>query len=172
MDSCLVAAETATRLRQSAQAVRLLAAATALLEEFGTHVLVDWQPEIEIDAKVAVLRAELGDAACAAAWSAGRALSLDEAVAEADRVFAAAEQAPASETAPPPVLDAAARSGLSPRELEVVRLLAAGRSNREIADALYISHGTATTHVRNVLGKLGLGSRTAVAAWAIRHGLG
>jgi len=55
--------------------------------------------------------------------------------------------------------------------LEVVRLIADGRSNQEIADALFISHRTATTHVRNILNKLGLDSRTAVAAWAIRQGL-
>ena len=75
--------------------------------------------------------------------------------------------------APEPVgADApAAPPGLSPRELEVVRLLAEGRSNQEIADALFISHRTATTHVANILTKLGLESRTAVAAYAIRHGL-
>jgi len=60
---------------------------------------------------------------------------------------------------------------LTPREAEVVRLLAAGRSNRDIAAALFVSQSTAVSHVRNILAKLGLGSRTAVAAWAIRHGL-
>ncbi len=79
----------------------------------------------------------------------------------------AADAAP--EPGPPP--DAAPAHGLSPCELEVVRLLAEGRSNREIAEALFVSHGTATTHVRNILGKLGLDSRTAAATWAIRHGL-
>jgi NarL family two-component system response regulator LiaR len=73
-----------------------------------------------------------------------------------------------------PALDAkdpATRAGLSPRELDVVRLIAQGRSNQEIADALYVSHGTVRTHVQHVLNKLGLDSRTAVAAWAIRHDL-
>ena len=60
---------------------------------------------------------------------------------------------------------------LSPREREVLLLLAQGQTNQEIADALFISHRTSTTHVRNILNKLGLDSRTAVAAWAIRHGL-
>ena len=55
--------------------------------------------------------------------------------------------------------------------MDVVRLLAAGKSNREIADALYIGHSTAITHVRHVLRKLDLDSRAAVAAWAVRHGL-
>jgi DNA-binding CsgD family transcriptional regulator len=74
----------------------------------------------------------------------------------------------AGETAP---AERVAAHGLSPRELEVVRLIAAGRSNQEIADALFIGRRTATTHVQNVLNKLGLDSRTAVAAWAIRQGL-
>jgi DNA-binding NarL/FixJ family response regulator len=59
---------------------------------------------------------------------------------------------------------------LTGREQEVARLLAAGRSNREIADALVISEGTVGVHVKHVLGKLGLRSRAQVAAWAAEHG--
>jgi DNA-binding NarL/FixJ family response regulator len=44
--------------------------------------------------------------------------------------------------------------------------LAAGRSNREIADALVITEGTVEVHVKHILGKLGLRSRAQVAAWA------
>jgi DNA-binding NarL/FixJ family response regulator len=50
-------------------------------------------------------------------------------------------------------------------------LVAQGRSNREIADALVISERTARTHVSNVLVKLGLASRTQAALWAVREGL-
>jgi DNA-binding NarL/FixJ family response regulator len=46
-----------------------------------------------------------------------------------------------------------------------------GRTNREIAAALFVSHRTATTHVANILGKLGVTSRTEAAAWAVREGL-
>jgi DNA-binding CsgD family transcriptional regulator len=63
------------------------------------------------------------------------------------------------------------RYGLTEREAQVVRLVAAGRSNREIAAALFVSQSTAISHVRNILAKLDLDSRTAVAAWAVRHGL-
>ena len=60
---------------------------------------------------------------------------------------------------------------LSQREVEVLRLLAAGRSNRDIADALYISLNTVATHVRNILTKTGTANRTEAAAYALHHGL-
>jgi DNA-binding NarL/FixJ family response regulator len=60
---------------------------------------------------------------------------------------------------------------LTTRELEVLRLLGAGRSNKEIAGELQISERTARTHVSNILGKLELSSRTQAALWAVREGL-
>jgi len=53
----------------------------------------------------------------------------------------------------------------------VLRLVAAGKSNREIADALCISLNTVATHVRNILTKTGTANRTEAAAYALRHGL-
>jgi ATP/maltotriose-dependent transcriptional regulator MalT len=67
--------------------------------------------------------------------------------------------------------DGAAAFGLTPRELEVLRLVAQGRSNREIAEALFISAKTASVHVSNILGKLGVASRGEAAATAHRLGL-
>ncbi|GLW63847.1 helix-turn-helix transcriptional regulator [Actinomadura rubrobrunea] len=61
--------------------------------------------------------------------------------------------------------------GLTPRELEVLRHVAQGRSNREIAEALFISAKTASVHVSNILGKLGVASRGEAAATAHRLGL-
>ena len=61
--------------------------------------------------------------------------------------------------------------GLSQREVEVLRLVAAGKSNREIADALCISLNTVATHVRNILAKTGAANRTEAAAYALRNGL-
>jgi DNA-binding CsgD family transcriptional regulator/tetratricopeptide (TPR) repeat protein len=58
--------------------------------------------------------------------------------------------------------------GLTPRELEVLRLVAAGRSNRDIAAELFISRRTASVHVSNILGKLGVSSRGEAAAIAHR----
>ncbi len=55
---------------------------------------------------------------------------------------------------------------LTPREHEVVALLGAGLSNRDIAKKLFISPATAARHVANILAKLGFSSRSQVAAWA------
>ncbi len=60
---------------------------------------------------------------------------------------------------------------LTRRERDVLRLVAAGQSNREIAAALAIRPRTGEWHVANFLRKLKVGSRTAAAAYAIRHGL-
>jgi DNA-binding CsgD family transcriptional regulator len=62
-------------------------------------------------------------------------------------------------------------AGLTSREREVLRLIAAGRSNREIASVLFIAPKTASVHVSNILGKLGAASRTEAAAIAHREGL-
>ncbi len=59
--------------------------------------------------------------------------------------------------------------GLSPREIEVLRLMTDGLSNREIADTLFLSLRTVTSHVSAILGKLDLTSRTQAVAWAIRN---
>jgi DNA-binding NarL/FixJ family response regulator len=61
--------------------------------------------------------------------------------------------------------------GLTPRETEVLRLVAEGRSNRAIADVLSLSERTVENHVLHILTKLNLDSRTAAATWAVRHGL-
>ncbi len=70
-----------------------------------------------------------------------------------------------------PIREAAAADDLTEREREVVRLVARGRSNSEIAHALVISDKTVKTHVSNILGKLHLEDRTQLAIYAIKHGL-
>jgi NarL family two-component system response regulator LiaR len=85
-------------------------------------------------------------------------MTLDQAIADLE------------ELAPPPAQPQLPHQ-LTPRELEIIELLVQGRSNQDIADALYISLRTAQTHVRNILGKLDLKSRAAVAGYALQHGL-
>ena len=62
-------------------------------------------------------------------------------------------------------------AGLTPRELDVLRLLVAGRSNPEIAEALFISRDTARTHVANIFRKLNVRTRAEAVDHGHRHGL-
>jgi DNA-binding NarL/FixJ family response regulator len=64
-----------------------------------------------------------------------------------------------------------APGGLSAREVQVLALVAAGNSNRAIAAELFLSEKTVERHVGNILAKLGVGSRTAAAAYAFEHGI-
>ncbi|MBP7620278.1 MAG: response regulator transcription factor [Gemmatimonadales bacterium] len=60
---------------------------------------------------------------------------------------------------------------LSERETQVLRLVAAGKTNRAIADELFISEKTVARHVSNIFDKLGVSSRTGATAWAFQHNL-
>ena len=66
---------------------------------------------------------------------------------------------------------AAAAGPLTRREVEVIRLVAAGKSNRAIADELVISDRTVARHLSNIFDKLDVPSRAAATAWAYEHGL-
>jgi DNA-binding NarL/FixJ family response regulator len=72
--------------------------------------------------------------------------------------------------APPPASDDPAEP-LTPRELDVVRLVAEGLSNKQVARRLFVSEATVKTHLNHVLGKLDVEGRPGLVAWAWRHGL-
>ncbi len=158
-------AEEAAHAGRAEAAARLLGASDALRAAMGIPV-----PRSDLNSladPVSLVRERMDEATFVAYREAGASLPLDDAVAEADSILAGIIDAPAVEISAKPSLP----GSLTPREVDVVRLLAAGKSNREIADALFVSHTTAVTHVRHILAKLGLDSRAAVAAWAVRHGL-
>lgn len=77
--------------------------------------------------------------------------------------------AAAGSAAPRPASEAV--EGLTAREVEVLRLVAAGSSNREIARRLVVSEATVKTHVNHLLAKLSVRDRAAAVAWAYRHGV-
>jgi len=117
---------------------------------------------------LAELRAASGDAAAAASRLEGvraicEPLSARPALARAD---ALAARIAARESTPP-----AFPVGLSAREIEVLRLMASGHTNREIADVLFLSVHTVSAHIRTILAKTDADNRTAAAAFARRHGL-
>jgi DNA-binding CsgD family transcriptional regulator len=108
----------------------------------------------------------------------GRALRLlgDEESAVADltaarKAFADLGAAPAEREAAALLGETPAPGGLSPREVEVLRLVAAGKSNPEIAAELVLSEKTVARHLSNIFTKLGVGSRTSAAAFAYEHHL-
>ncbi len=77
----------------------------------------------------------------------------------------------AAKEEPPEIRAPTSLEALTERELEVLRLIAEGLNNREIADKLVISDKTVKTHVSSILSKLQLGDRTQAAIYALRHGL-
>jgi DNA-binding NarL/FixJ family response regulator len=99
--------------------------------------------------------------------------------ADADEVAAAVRAAHRGEVQLDPAVARRLMSSLRPagveqltaRELDVLRLLGAGRANKEIAAELALGERTARTHVSSILAKLGLSSRTQAALWAVREGL-
>lgn len=113
-------------------------------------------------------RTALQEAAIAAAVAAQRAFryaeTLDEALAALNRAEAAAHVLPASH----PPREAMPAATLSPREKDVLALVAEGRSNKAIAEALYVSPNTVKTHVASLLSKLRAESRAQLAALAVR----
>lgn len=150
---------------QPAPAARLLGAVEALRRSgrlLVTPYMVD-EERVALDR----VRSELGDEVFHRAWDAGLRLSLDAAVTEGIAL---------TETLIPPtasagVLPSQPGFGLTRREVEVLRLVANGHRDREIGQMLFISRSTAANHVANILAKLGLPSRAAAAAWAVRHGM-
>ena len=107
-------------------------------------------------------RSALEDAILAAAEATQRAMRMAEIL---DEALAALEAADGVADAPrtPPVTQ------LSPREKEVLALVAEGHTNKAIAEALYVSPNTVKTHVASLLNKLQAGSRTQLAAIAARQ---
>ena len=149
---------------QPERAARLLGAAEALREAIGAPLPPVDRPDHDDDDSAT--RAALGEAAFAAAWAAGRALTVEQAVAEA---LGDPSLPPAAERAAP--VPPAAPGGLSRREVEVLRLVAAGRSNREIAAELSVSVRTVERHITNLYGKIDARNRADATAFAFRHGL-
>jgi predicted ATPase/DNA-binding CsgD family transcriptional regulator len=146
---------------QPVVALRLLAAGASLRESIGSAPRLDTQAEIE--RALAAARAALDDATAGAAWRAGAHLPLDAALAEAAAVVAEPlDQSPGG---------AAPTELLTARELAVLCLLAAGRTDREVGAALGISPATAGRHVANLYKKLDLHSRAEATDYARRHRL-
>jgi non-specific serine/threonine protein kinase len=141
---------------------RLHGAADQALADLG-HVLEPLEERLA-DLDRQRLRAAMGDEAFTAEYDAGRALDPTGVLAALKRTDAAAGQARMA-------VSGAAETVLTPREVDVLKLVAQGLSNADIAQRLVLSEHTVHRHLANILRKLDLSSRAAAVAWGARTGL-
>jgi predicted ATPase/DNA-binding CsgD family transcriptional regulator len=144
------------------RAAQVYAAAAAL--RAPVHSVIDPADQPEHERSLAALRAGLGEAGFESAWAEGARLPVEAAV-------EAALVEPAGEPAASSAAGKEQYGGLSRREREVAALIAQGKSNREIAEALVVGARTAETYISRILNKLGFSSRVQIATWAIDKGL-
>jgi predicted ATPase/DNA-binding CsgD family transcriptional regulator len=144
----------AAAVGEAERAARLIGAARAQRDRLGLRYRVR-EDQAALEDAMAVTRDALGEHAFAAAWRAGQTLSPGQAVAEAQDPFISSK----SPVGP-------AHESLTPREVEILRLLAAGMTNPDIAAQLFLSVRTVENHVAHILAKLGVRTRTAAAAAA------
>jgi predicted ATPase/DNA-binding CsgD family transcriptional regulator len=123
---------------------------------------------VQVVPSVRLVREELGAAAFAAAWRAGQRLSFEQVLGLAQGRPTPALAQPASTPALPGRVDPDA---LSARELEILRLLAAGLTNKAIAGQLFMSVNTVHSHVKSIFGKLDVTTRAAATRAALVRGL-
>jgi predicted ATPase/DNA-binding CsgD family transcriptional regulator len=148
-----------------ARAARLWGAAEALCETMGLSLLPI--ERVSLAWEVEAARSRLGAAAFAAAWAEGRGMTPEQALA-ADREALLPPTAAASIST---LVSPGWTEGLTPRELEVLRLLAEGLTNRQIAERLVVSPLTVHTHLGSLYSKLGVTSRSAATRYALDHHL-
>ena len=132
-----------------AEATRLLASAAALRARIGSvrfPIYTDWYQSV-----LSALRSALGDTEFDTAWTEGTALSIDETVAYATRGRGERKR------------PTTGRGSLTPAELDVVRLVADGLANKEIAEKLFVSPRTVQAHLTHIYAKLGTSSRVQLA---------
>jgi DNA-binding CsgD family transcriptional regulator len=164
---------------QPHRAVRLAGAEEAQRRAIGSTPI----PDLEELLTPALERARqrLSPADWTRAWEAGQAMTLEQAVIDAltgeDPGAAEPDAAgprpdePAVATRPPASAQRRLAGGLTGREAEVLRLVASGKTNREIAIDLVLSERTVAHHLNHIFDKLGVSSRAAATAFALREGI-
>ena len=146
-------------------ALRLFGAAEALYETIGVP-LATYRDRGAYRRNVAAARAQLGEVTFAFRWAEGRAMTIEQAIAEAEEVTVKGPSLSAGSASPPSY-----PAGLSAREVEVLRLLAMGLSNPEIATQLVLSTRTIDAHLRSIYNKLDVTSRSAATRVALEYKL-
>lgn len=144
-------------------AAQLWGAAASVREQMGAPLPPVFRPAYE--EAVAAARAALGGQGFAAAWAEGRAMTPEQ-------VLAAQGQPRRPKPAPPARPVTAAPDGLTSREVEVLRLVAQGLTDAQIAERLIISPRTVNNHLTSIYSKLAVSSRAAATRYAIERHLG
>jgi predicted ATPase/DNA-binding CsgD family transcriptional regulator len=147
--------------REALRAARILGAAEALMEATGFGFAP--QESAMVEPYRARARSRLGEAGWDEALAEGRMMSMEAAI---DYVLSDEDPAIATRSSTPEHL-----AVLTPREMEVLGLVASGMTNAQIAEELFISLRTVETHLRSVYHKLGVTSRSAATRFALEHGL-
>jgi DNA-binding NarL/FixJ family response regulator len=140
----------------------------ALREVMGTPLPPVYRPEYECS--VAAARTHLGEKAFAAAWAQGRAMTWEEALAVREPAMTSTP-VPAKQSSPPVMARVSYPDGLTAREVEVLRLVAQGLSDIQVAEQLVISPRTVHAHLSSIYGKLSITSRNAATRYAIERQL-
>jgi non-specific serine/threonine protein kinase len=143
------------------RAARLWGAAEGMSETYGARFSHAGRAAIDYEGRLAVARSQLGEAVWIAAWAEGRAMDSEQAV-----DYALEQEAAPDFTAPEPY-----PSGLSAREADVLRLVATGMTNAEVAEKLFLSSRTVGWHLGSIYRKLGSHSRTEATRFAADHDL-
>jgi predicted ATPase/DNA-binding CsgD family transcriptional regulator len=150
-------------------AARLWGTAEALRNAMGT--LIPPVHRTDYERSVAAARAQLGQKAFAAAWAEGCTMTLDQVLASLEPSPLAEPVSVASTPAVKPPPPAIYPNELTEREVEVLRLVAQGLTNAQIAEQLVITVHTTNNHVKSILSKLGVPTRTAATRFAFEHKL-
>ncbi len=154
--------EVVAALRQGAWAAQLWGASEAIRDALGIPIFLVESADYE--RAVSAARAHLGERAFATAWAQGRSLKPEQAlVARGQKPAPTSTKIVTSPTTYP--------AGLTAREVEVLRLLASGMTDIQIATKLILSPRTIHAHISSIYSKLGLTSRSAATRYAIEHNL-
>ena len=150
-------------------AARLWGAAEVLRQAMGTPLPPVYRAHYE--QAVASARKNLTEKAFAASWAQGRAMTPEQAFAAREPITLPPSISAGQPSPPLTTTRVTYADGLTAREVEVLRLVAQGMTNEQVAEQLVISPRTVNTHLTSIFGKIGVSTRSAATRYAIDNHL-